>query len=143
MFKNRSAIISGHTGSGKSTLIHKYLQYVNKNEHQIIIIDPKGVEFFEYKKDPSIMVIDDDIETKILIDLKKIFEEKIENAEKHTLLIIDECADIFYNKKIIAFVNKILENKLQLKTDVILASQLKSSFKKIKKDYVEAILDLK
>ena len=55
------------------------------------------------------------------------------------MLIIDECADIFYNKKIIAFVNKILENKLQLKTDVILASQLKSSFKKIKKDYVEAI----
>ena len=49
--QNPHMIIAGTTGSGKSVLIHNIIaNLVNHNNVDLFLVDPKQIEFFEYKK---------------------------------------------------------------------------------------------
>ena len=60
MFKKyKTVLVSGPTSSGKTTLLKRYIDYMqNEDDVNLIIIDPKQVELTEYKSKGKKITLD-------------------------------------------------------------------------------------
>jgi S-DNA-T family DNA segregation ATPase FtsK/SpoIIIE len=119
--KNPHMIISGTTGSGKSTLVHTIIANAIKNNINLLLIDPKRIEFAPYRifDNVSVGFTSQDL-SRFLDILISDMDYRFNVLEKNgdgtflfgkTLLIIDEVADIFSNDE-----NNFIKNKLCLLT---------------------------
>lgn len=118
--KNPHMLISGTTGSGKSTLIHTIIANSIKNKINLLIIDPKRIEFSPYSSFDNVSVgsTTNDL-LKYLDFLISEMEQRFYILERNIgvktflfgkiLLIIDEIADLFINDY-----SGILEDKIIL-----------------------------
>lgn len=120
-------IIFGASGSGKSNLLHMLITNLTKNyspdKLKLALIDPKYVEFDAYKKLPHIhnglikwfAAVPAFLDTCI---------DKIKYKDKNALLIIiDELAELTFNKDIISKLTYILDKGEKHNIYLIMATQ--------------------
>ena len=132
MFKiYKTVLVSGPTGSGKTTLLTKYIDYMQKEDDvNLVIIDPKQVELFEYKSKGKAIYIAENYEHLILDVLKPIIENRLKEEYPKAVVVVDEFAELTYNKDILEFFNWMFETKEQLNLELVLTSQRQSVFSK-------------
>ena len=121
-------IIFGATGSGKSNLLHMLITNIaetySPDDIQIALIDPKYVEFNMYKSLPHLIggIM------KSPSDIRSLFCDWIDEKLKRktntpVVIIIDELAELSYNKEIISKINNILDKGAKRNIYLIMASQ--------------------
>lgn len=114
--QNPHMIISGTTGSGKSTLLHNIIaNLINYNDVDLYLIDPKHIEFSEYKKSFKQIVnlnsYDEALELlNNAIDTMEFRYDQIRSGIaisdlKPIVIIIDEFADLIMQDKGDVFYN--------------------------------------
>ena len=132
MFKKyKTVLVSGPTGSGKTTLLTRYIDYMQKEDDvNLVIIDPKQVELFEYKSKGKAIYIAENYEHLILDVLKPIIENRLKEEYPKAVIVVDEFAELTYNKDILEFFNWMFETKEQLNLELVLTSQRQSVFSK-------------
>jgi DNA segregation ATPase FtsK/SpoIIIE-like protein len=132
MFKKyKTVLVSGPTGSGKTTLLTRYIDYMQKEDDvNLVIIDPKQVELFEYKSKGKAIYIAENYEHLILDVLKPIIENRLKEEYPKAVVVVDEFAELTYNKDILEFFNWMFESKEQLNLELVLTSQRQSVFSK-------------
>lgn len=77
--KLKSVVFIGGIKTGKSTLLKKYIEEVIKQESNVIIIDPKQVEFSSYCNNCKVIYINNNIYEEL--------KENIKNYQKNIKLI--------------------------------------------------------
>lgn len=120
-------IIFGASGSGKSNLLHMLITNLTKNyspdKLKLALIDPKYVEFDAYKKLPHIHngLIKWFAAVPAFLDN---CIDKIKYKDKNALLIIiDELAELTFNKDIISKLTYILDKGEKHNIYLIMATQ--------------------
>lgn len=83
-------LVVGETGSGKSNLMHYFLQSIFRNEDEIQsveLIDLKGTELFRYRNEENMHFIDniDSVRDK-LVELKTLMNTRFEEMKKNKSL---------------------------------------------------------
>ena len=130
MFKKyKTVLISGSAGSGKTTLLIKYINYMKKEDDvNLVIIDPKQVELNEYKSNGKVIYIANNYEHYILELLKPKIENRLNEYCQKVVIIVDEFAELTYNKNIVDFFKWMFKNKKELDIELVLTSQLESVY---------------
>ena len=141
--KYKSIIIYGGTFTGKSVFLRKYLEkHIDDENVKFVIIDPKMIEFYKYSKQEKVMYFAKDVVTSIMKDLKPIICDR-KNPDDKLMIFVDEYAEIAYDEECDMFFKWMLENRRKLNIELVLASQVKTFFKKEHKDNVDIVIDLK
>lgn len=145
MFKKyKTMLVSGPASSGKTTLLKKYIDYMQKEDDvNLIIIDPKYVELTEYKSKGKTIYIANNFEHYILEVLKPIIENRLNEDYPKAVVVVDEFAELTYNRKIIDFFNWMFTSKEQLNLELVLTSQLESVFTKELIELSDVVIKLK
>lgn len=136
LYKNPHMIVSGTTGSGKSTLLHNIIANLfNYNDVTLYLVDPKRIEFDEYRKINNVSVCCSYDETMKLINSSlEVMEFRYEmirsgqssNDFKPIIIIIDEFADLIMQDKEDAFYTglcRLAQKCRAAKIHIILATQ--------------------
>ena len=144
MFKKyKTVLVSGPTSSGKTTLLKRYIDYMqNEDDVNLIIIDPKQVELTEYKSNGKAIYIANNFEHYILEVLKPIIENRLNEDYPKAVVVVDEFAELTYNRKIIDFFNWMFTSKEQLNLELVLTSQLESVFTKELIEFSDVVIKL-
>ncbi len=134
--KNPHMIISGCTGSGKSTAIHTIIANLyNYTKSKIYLVDPKKIEFSIYSSfnntkvyntfDQTISLLDK------LIDTMELRYSKLDKKYDPIVLIIDEFSDLIFQDSNNEFYNKlcILSQKCRAADIYIILSTQRPSYK--------------
>ena len=120
-------IIFGATGSGKSNFLHMMVTDLARSyspkELQLALADPKHVEFNMYKSLPHLICplskTADEIHS-----LLKICIDRINNKNNTPIIIIiDELAELTFDKKIMSTLNEILNKGAKHNIFLIMATQ--------------------
>ena len=141
--KYKTVLVSGSTRTGKSTLLHKYIEYIKNDENiLLIIVDPKEVEFFKYRNDEKVFYIANDYPNVIMNDLKPMINNKAENESKK-IIIVDEYAEVHAISECKEFFEWLLENKNKQNVELVLATQLEEIFTEKYTENCDVIIKLK
>ena len=142
--KYKTVLVSGPICSGKTTLLTKYIDYMQKQDDvTLVIIDPKQVELTEYRKKGKAIYIANNFEEYILDILKPLIENRLKEEYPKSVIVVDEFAELSFNKKIVDFFNWMFINKEKLNLELVLTSQLESVFNDIFIENSDVIIKLK
>ena len=148
--KMPNLIVAGATGSGKSVLLHNIIISAMTSSSQVILVDPKYVEFSMYRSHlGDSNVINSSEELKNLINLYLVpkmnetfltlqyfncrnvteFNKKYPQIRiSPTVLVIDEWADLFYSdKSLVDDISKLAAKCRAAGISIVLATQRPSS----------------
>ena len=142
----KTMIISGGTGTGISVILRNYIEEVIKEEDNLlIIVDPKCVEFNDYKDKDNVIYVAKDFNEYILNKIKPLIDERITEEESNLkiYIFVDEFAEIKYNVETYNYFKWLIANKRKLNIELILASQRNDVFTKTFKDNANAIINFK
>lgn len=119
-------IIFGSTGSGKSNLLHMLITNLIKeyssDELKLALIDPKYIEFNSYKSLPHLF----NTIARTLEEITVLLDDcltNINNTKIPIIIIIDELAELTFNKNVISEVLELLNNDANSNIYLIMASQ--------------------
>lgn len=141
--KYKSVLVSGCAGSGKTTFLKKYIDYMlSEDDVHLVIVDPKQVELFEYKNKEKVIYIAENFEHMVLEVLKPIIENRMVEEYPKAVIIVDEFAELTFNKDCLKFFEYMFVNKEKLNLELVLTSQLDTSFNEKYIDYVDVTIKL-
>jgi type IV secretory pathway VirB4 component len=125
----KTMLITGGTGKGKSTLLEEYIQtLLNHNDVDLLIIDPKQVEFWDYRDKENVILVNNEIKDYIVNELKKLIDERQSSNGKKLVIIVDEFAEIKFDKKCDSVFKFMIKNRKELNIELALASQIPTIF---------------
>ena len=133
-----TTLISGSTGSGKTTMLKKYIDEVmESNDSLIYVVDPMQLELVDYNNKESIIYVNnyDDFNSKV-------YNHILGNKNDKKYLFLDEYAEVRTNNDWHLKIKHLLENKEDLNLVVVLTSQIKKSFCKDMKSNSDLIIEL-
>ena len=124
--KLTNTLIIGSTGYGKTVMCYKLIEYCIKNNLRIALVDPKIIEYLEYKdyKNLSFKIANETSDMDALADYITNY-----NLREKLYVFIDECAEVaITSRKLIDAINlkkdnvcviACIQNPYFLKTDDI------------------------
>lgn len=121
----KTTIITGGIGTGKTHFIKKYINEVIDEENVLLyLVDPKMVELFEYKNRNNVIYLNTcDEFTKI------VYSQVVnQNINKKVYIFIDEASEMVINETCKKQIKFLLKNKAKFNCELVLSSQLKTSF---------------
>lgn len=125
----KTMLITGGTGRGKSTLLKEYIQtLLTHNEVDILIIDPKQVEFWDYANKERVTLIANNFKEYIIKDMKELMDARLNHNGKKLVIIVDEFAEVKFDKQCDSFFKYLMKNRNELNIELVLASQIPTVF---------------
>ena len=103
----------------------------------MVLIDPKSVEFYQYKDAYNITYVASEVTTFIKEELNKLLTSL---RDKNVVVVIDEYADITYDKDCVSVIE---DNLGSTNVKFLIATQRGDSISKAIYDKVDGVLNLK
>ena len=123
--KARHVLVAGKTGSGKSTFLHKVINYLTKNyskdEVRLFLIDLKQTEFLRYKE---YVIYDLEQAKSVLNDLVNKINAEVEKEARPTIIIVDECCDLLLDCETLSLLKTIAAKGRAINANLILSTQM-------------------
>ena len=130
MKNTKTMLITGGTGRGKSTMLHEYIQtLLVRNDIELLLIDPKQVEFWEYRDKDNVTLVNGHFKEYIITELKILLEDRLKAIkDKKLIIVVDEFAEVKFDKKCDLVFKWIMKNRKEMNVDLALASQIPTVF---------------